>query len=247
MRGSPTSFGNPMAREPTKRPRLADRDYEIFEHVMRHRITVREALHRLFFEGSDPNAVTKVTSRLVRHQYLNRYELYAPRSYFVVGPEGAKLLGISVNKTESLGPRALAREYGILAYCCLGPVVRKRLMVREIRERDPEFLQGKLDSGHYYLDEDGETTRLGYIRVDQGGSPENVVRKCREDLDQRYRYPRLRKLIDEGRFLIALVTAREEKKQAIHEALRQHRWPIRFRIEVVSDLLHLITRFDSVL
>jgi len=119
-------------------------------------------------------------------------------------------------------------------------------MVREIQERHPQFLQPKLDSSHYYLDNDGETVRLGYIRVDHGGPPDHVVRKCREDLEQRYEHQAFRELIDGGRFLIAVVTAREEKKHAIHEALGRHRWSIRFRIEVVSDLLHLITRFDSV-
>ena len=42
-----------MARKPTKRPRLADRDYEIFEHLLRYRITTREVLHQLFFGSSD--------------------------------------------------------------------------------------------------------------------------------------------------------------------------------------------------
>ena len=75
-----------MSRPPTKTPRLGDRDYEIFEHLTRYHITTREVLRRLFFSDSEENAVTKVTSRLTLHGYLNRYELYPPRTYFVVGP-----------------------------------------------------------------------------------------------------------------------------------------------------------------
>lgn len=235
-----------MPRPATQRPRLGDRDYEIFQHLLRYRITTREVLHKLLFSDSEINAVTKVTSRLTKHGYLNRHELYAPRNYFVLGPKSAAFLGISQKKTNALGPLALAREYGALVYCCLAETPRQRLRVSEIRERDPQFVQGKLDSSHYYLDNDGETVRLGYIRVDHGGPPDHVVRKCKEDLEQRYAHEAFRELIDQGRFLIAVVTGREEKKQAIHEALRRHRWSIRFRIEVVSDLVHLTTRFEGV-
>jgi hypothetical protein len=235
-----------MPRKLTKRPRLGDRDYEIFQHLLRYRLTTREVLHRLLFADSEINAVTKVTSRLTKHGYLNRYELYTPRSYFVLGPQAAKILGVSPKKTNSLGPLALAREYGNLAYCCLAESPRERLLVSEIRERDPKFLQAKLDSSHYYLDDDGETVRLGYIRVDLGGPPDHVVRKCTEDLEDRYVHTGFRELIDQGRFLIGIVTGREEKKETIRDALRRHRWPIRFRVEVVSDLVHLIARFDSV-
>lgn len=64
-----------MTRKRTRNPRLSDRDYELFEHIMRYHLTTREVLHRLFFSDSDENAVTKVTSRLVLHGYLSRYEL----------------------------------------------------------------------------------------------------------------------------------------------------------------------------
>ena len=233
-----------MPRRPTKFPRLGDRDYEIFEHLLRYRLTTREVLHRLFFSDSEPNAVTKVTSRLVQHGYLNRYELYPPRSYFVVGPPAARFLGLSPKKTRALGPQALVQEYGTLAYCCLSNEPRERLTVSELQKRYPQLLARKLDSSHYYLDNDGEVTRLAYIRVDQGGPADHVLRKCREDLDTRYEHKPFRELIDAGRLLIAVVTARQEKADQIHEAIQRHTWPNRFRIEVVPELIHLIPRLQ---
>lgn len=231
-----------MPRRPTKNPRLGDRDYEIFDHLMRYRMTVREAIHKLYFEDSEPNAVTKVTSRLVDHGFLNRHELYGPRSYFTVGPEGARILGLSPKKTKALGPQALAQEFGALAYCLLTSDDRERLLVREVQQQFPALLCGKLDSSHYYLDRDQERTRLGYIRVDQGGTPDHVVRKCRADLEERQRIPAWREVIEGDRFLIAVATVHEGKADAIRESLRRHSWPIRFRIEVVPDLIQLIGR-----
>jgi hypothetical protein len=235
-----------MPRPPAKNPRLVDRDYEIFQHVMRYHMTTREVLHRLFFSDSEENAATKVTSRLTLHGFFNRYDLYPPRTYFLLGPQAARIMGVSPKKTKEFGPQALVREYATLAYCCLAPEPRTRLTVREIQQRHTQLLQPKLDSSHYYLDNDGQKTRLAYIRVDYGGPPEHIVRKCKEDIDARYSYPAFRELIDGGGFLIAIVTARDEKAAAIHDALKRHDWQnTRFRIEVVPDLVHLLTRFES--
>lgn len=234
-----------MPRPPAKNPRLNDRDYEIFQHIMRYRLSTREALHKLFFSDSEPNAVTKVTSRLTEHGFLNRFELYPPRTYFVLGPQAVRIMGVAPKKTKELGPQALIREYATLGFCCLGPQTRVRLTVREIQARNPYLLHKNLDSSHYYLDHDGETPRLGYIRVDYGGPPEHIIRKCRQDVEIRYPNQAFTSLMDEGRFLIAIVTGREEKVAAIHECLKRFEWKVRFRIEVLPDLVELIARFQS--
>lgn len=154
-------------------------------------------------------------------------------------------MGISTKKTRELGPQALVQEYATLAYCCLAAQQRTRLTVSEIRQKSPDLLQEGLDSSHYYLDNDGETKRLAFLRVDFGGTPENIVRKCKDDLEVRYPYSAFKDLIDNDRFLIAIATGREEKSAAIHECLKRHSWPVKFRIEVVSDLVQLIARFEG--
>ena len=234
-----------MTRKPADRPRLNDRDFEIFDHLRRYRLTTREILHRLLLSDCELNAVTKVTSRLVRHEYLASFKLYTPRKYFMIGPKAARLIGISLSRIRELGPQALVQEYGTLEFCCGGEELRERLLVREIHQRNPDFLARHLDSSRYYLDHDSETVRLGFIRVDFGGELPHVIRKCREDVDRRYRHPAFRELIDGQRFVIAIVTAREERKKDIHTALRRYEWPIHFRIEVVPNLVHLLTRFQK--
>ena len=222
-----------------KRLRLGERDYDILEHVMRYRMTTREVLHPLFFEESDPNAATKVTSRLVGHDYLARHTLYEPRTYFTLGPAAVPLLGISLKKTRPLGTQALPHELGILHFCCLSETPRERLLVSELRR---EYLARGVDSSSYYYDNDGERTRLAYMRVDHGGDSAHVIRKCRGDIACRKKHAPLRELIEKGLFLISIITAHKEKKQMIEHALRQHSWEVRFRVEVVADLAQLLTR-----
>ena len=234
-----------MTRKPTKRPRLGDRDFEIFDHLRRYRVTTPEVLHRLFFSDSQPNAVTKVTTRLVKHGYLNSFELYKPRKYFIVGPKAAHIMGISLGRTKEPGPQALIHDYGTLEFCLGGEEVRERLLVREIQERNPEFLARHLESSRYYLDHHLETVRLGFIRVDFAGELAHLMRKCRQDVDKRYEHQVFRELIDAKKFVIAIVTARKERKEDIHAALRRYEWPIQFRIEVVPNLVHLLARFQK--
>ena len=172
--------------------------------------------------------------------------MYPQRSYYVLGPQATKLLGVSVKRFEPLGPLALAREFATLAFCCLSDEKRVRLTVREIRDRHPQLLQPKLDSSHYYLDNDGEKTRLAHIRVDCGGTVDHILRKCYADVRQRERYPAFAQLLGERLFLIAIVTARPEKAASIREAIQRTDIRCRFRVEIVPELAQLITRFDGV-
>jgi hypothetical protein len=108
-----------MPHRPSRNPRLQDRDLEILEHVMRYRMTTPEILHRNFFSDSERNAVTKVTSRLSEHQFLQDYPLFGGQTYFSLGTRGAQVMGLSRRKVGPLGPQALFIEYGTLAFCCL--------------------------------------------------------------------------------------------------------------------------------
>ena len=225
-----------MPQQP-KRLRLGERDYDILEHVLKYRLTTREVLHSLFFDDSQLNAATKVASRLVQYEYLNRHK--EPRTYFTLGAKAAHLFGVSQKKTHALGSQSLPHELGILNFCCLAPTPRERLRISEVRG---EYLRKGIDASSYYLDHDGEDTRLAYMRVDHGGPPAHILRKCRADISIRKNHPPLQELIAKGRFLIAIITAHNEKKDMIEHALRQQAWEIRFRVEVVSDLADLITR-----
>jgi hypothetical protein len=237
-----------MSKKRSRRPRLVDRDYEIFEHVMRYRLTTREVLQRLFFADSELNAVTKVTSRLVKDGFLNRYDLYPSRAYFTLGRKSASFLGVAYKKTRELGPLSKAREFGVLSYCCMTERLRERLTVHELSQKHPELLQGGLDNSHYYLDNDGEVTRLAYIRVDLGGSVDHILRNCRDDIAERLRFDAFEHLMNNGRFAIAIVTARAEKVEKIREATNERQdWPVAFRVEAVPELVELVTHlYDDV-
>jgi hypothetical protein len=232
-----------MPRTQARNVRLGPRDHDIFEHVRRYRLTTREVLHRLFFPEVKPNAVTKVTSRLCDGGFLRRFDLYESRDYFVLGPEAARILGVPQKRTEELGVQARPIEYATLLFCT-GAGDRERLTRDELKAHHPSILVPGVDSSHYYLDRDGGKTRLASIRVDCGGPPDHVARKCRDDLDRRLEHDAFKDLIANDQFMIAILTGREEKASAIHETLKRHPWPNRFRLSVIPELVHLVTRLE---
>ena len=226
---------------PKRNPRLQDRDFEILEHVMRYRITTPEVLHQLFFADCDRNAVTKVTSRLCTQQFLASYPLYGSNVYFALGKNGARVVGLQARHVKPLGPQALYREYGTLAYCCLNGTLREKLRVRDITKHFPALAARRIDSSHYYLDREGEATRLAYIWVEGGGAVDHIVRTVRDDIiEERRRIPALNQEIDAAKFVVAVVTMTPDKREAIIAALRALVTPVFFRVEVVSELIHLL-------
>lgn len=210
---------------------------------MRYRITTPQVLHQLFFPDSDRNAVTKVTSRLCAQEFLASHPLYGSNIYFSLGKNGARIFGLPARRVaKPLGPQALYREYGTLAFCCLGDTQREKIRVRELIERFPAVAARSLDASHYYLDVEGEKIRLGYIWVEAGGPIDHIVRTVRDEIiEERRRVPALNEFITNSKFVVAVVTMRPEKRVAIADALRRVVTTAMFRVEVVPELVHLLS------
>lgn len=218
---------------------MQDRDYSILEHFMRYRVSTREILHRLFFADSEPNAVTKVTSRLVETNYLARYPLVATQSYYTLGFQGAKVFGLPVKRLGPLGPQALYTQLGILSYCHAPHSSRHRLRVADLQEKHPGLLLKGLDSSQYAVDSTTTPSVMFYIRVDGGGPADHVIRKLREDLKPRQQIPLCQALIEKNRFGLAVVTFSDAKKQQIHQKLQAEQFICPIQLEVCPILLQL--------
>jgi hypothetical protein len=203
-------------------------------------MTTREVLHALFFKESELNAVTKVTSRLADYKFLNGYDFHSGKKYFVFGPAGAKLFGISPKKCGSIGPQALAQKYGALQFCCVGEVPREKLLVHELAAHLPSIKGKHLRASSFYIDTQGERPCLAQMRVDLGGPADHIVRKCRADLEQQIVLPQISELVKLDQFMMAIITTSKQKKDDIEDALLRHSWPVTFRVEAVPDLAALL-------
>lgn len=222
---------------------LTGRDQQILEHVFRHRMTTNGVLHKLFLRNRQPNAVTKITSRMCRECLLAKHPLHHPRVYYTLGPRGAQQLGVTSHRTCPLGPQALPTEFGALAYAALGPAYHQRLTTTEVGAHFPWLPEPLLDFPHC-LDTSAQPPVLELIRVDLGGTPDHVARKCDGDIQARRQYREFQRLLDEKRFRLVVVTSSSHKAAAIRSALDQHLWPdgLQIHLAVVTQLLFLHAR-----
>jgi len=244
-----------MTRRPRHNARLRDRDYEILKHVERYRLTTPEILHQqLFFRKDEDgkettelmarNAVTKVTSRLCTDGFLKSHPLYGSNSYFTLGRLGAKRIGLPASRVENgIKPQSLYRDFGVLYFCCRSAVPRQKLRFSEVQDERPNLIAKGIDSSHYYLDKQdkNDPVRLAYIWVEAGGTMSHITNKVKHDfIGARRTVPALRQLIDEGRFVVAIVTYLDQRREEIVRALLQIPTTVAFRVEVVPELRDLL-------
>lgn len=128
----------------------AERDDAILEHLRRYHLTTPEVLHRLFFDGVSPNAVTKVTSRLTREGRISRpLRLFGQRTYFVLTPREAVRLGEHRAIARKFAYQGLVNAYGVLSFCAENGV--QKFTPREFAAKFPELVIPGVRSGNYYM------------------------------------------------------------------------------------------------
>lgn len=226
-----------------------ERDAEILEHVRRYHLTTAEVLHHLFFPNVTRNAVTKVTTRLVREGRLQRAGYPGPnlerRTYFVLTPRQAAKLGEDRCIGKPFQHQGLVNALGVLLFCTKHGF--PSFTRREFDEKFPDLVIPGVRAGNFYLDEDrtGEQPvgRLGFILVDYGSSLRAIERKVTKIITRCYSLPGFTRVVEEDRFVLAVVAPTATKAEAIAARIRDlriHR--VRFRVEVVPDLAPLLMR-----
>ncbi len=214
---------------------MQNRDQEIISLTQRYRLATNATIHRHLFVGKSINAVTKVTSRLCREGMLQRYPLIPPEDYFTLGPYSAKQLGLAKHRTEPLGPQALPTDYAVLLYASMGE--RVRLADNELLEIVPW-----LPSEFYYAPH-CKTAKgvLELIRVDLGGSPYHLAKKCAADYSRRLEHSEFRELLCQNRFQLVVLTTTQIKARLIRQSIESMAWEhaIRLHLAIIPRLAFL--------
>ena len=224
------------------RLQLTARDVEILDHVRTFRMSTREVLHRLFFAGQDIEAVKSWIRRVKRARLIDTGDFIKPRKYLYLMPEAVqKLYGEPAKAAGPLTAFPLARQYGILAFCCLLETVQRKMTSREFCDKFPKLADNTLPKDFYYVDKETSPQRLGFIYVDHGRNAQRIYQRYRTIVARRFDLPTWRKdVIDRERFIVAIVTAKPEKKKRIEEVFADKRPWVAYRIDAVPDLIHLI-------
>ena len=221
--------------------RLSNRDREIVADTVRCHIMTNEILHEHRFPNQRANAVTRVTARLCREEWLSGFPLNYPRKYFVPGKRAVKHHGIDESRSFPLGPQSLPTEYACLEYVFNLQIRRTRITTEEIRRRLPWYA-GEWCTSPHCLSVSDDMAILELLRVDLGGPADHVARKCRVDIERRCEQTEFRRFLQEETFRLVVITATTDKAAAIQQSLDRHLWPseLKMHIAVIPALLPLM-------
>jgi len=224
--------------------KLSSRDERVIRHTDRMRIATIEMLMCSALMGLSRSAVSKIVNRLCFAGYLKSYTLNHPARYFVLGGEGARLLGRKNYRTLPLGPQALAIEFATAAHCLMGNNKRKRLSREEVARHLPWLPKGKQ---HLPMCMELSRKTLEVIRVDLGGSPAHIASKCHSDITERIELPQFLGLVKAGDVRLVVVTSTAEKASAIRTSTERHAWPqgLQFHCSIVPNLITLLARIKN--
>ncbi len=236
--------GKNQAGSSGRQDRLGARDRRIIDDIVRYRLTTNEFIQRRYLPHANINAAVKISGRLVRQGWLNAYPLYDKRQYFSVGLRLSKHFGTSVYRTRPLGPQALATHVSIARYVfCSARQNMRVALPDELGEALPWL--GNLKLSATSILEKGEGVPIWrLVRVDLGGRPDHIVRKCSAEIDRFKDCPEFVTMLSAGQFVNVVLTASHPKQQLIERALADHRWPsgIRFQIGIVPELFQLLSQ-----
>ena len=217
---------------------LNDRDLRILEHAVRYRLTTQEFLHRLLFQDTQLNAVTKVTSRLTEGGWLNRNDLPRGRSYFVPGGRTVEAFQISRYVTRAFSEQTIPTAYGTLADCVASGNVR--LTEREFKTHLPQFAESGLIHCPHVIDKTQDKHRLTLVIVDRDNPPERLLIKAGRAIKKRLGYPAYQKLIQQNDFSVRIVTATTEKRAAVERVVaRRDDRSVPILVAVAPELAHV--------
>lgn len=225
----------------TARLELGKRDRMILADVIRHRLMTNDFLHKRYLSHVLPNAVVKITGRLVRQGWLNAFTLIDRQQYFVPGKRLTKLHGLPPSRSRPLGPQSLSSFYATAKYCFSSGLETQLATEAELRSQFP-MLVGDSLSGTNVVEVCRPSVALRLIRVDLGGTPDHIHKKCVQDLSSRQTQPAFNELVSQKRFVIVILTASALKQELIQKSLAKRRWPngMRFQVFVVPELAQFL-------
>jgi hypothetical protein len=224
---------------------LTARDRKVLENVHRHRLGTDDTLRRWLFpdvQGNRP--VRKVAKRLIERRFLREYELAPGEFYYVLAPRGARAIGVRPSEPRPFTDQSLPSALAI-AYQCASKGV-KRFTAEEFVRKYPYLCRSGLRSSGYFLEETEKGLHVGFFIIDRGATPRVMLTKIRKVISKRYKLRDFAKLMQDGRFVLVILTGYAEKQHKLEQAIfRKHSGPVQVRVEIVPELGHLLTRLQT--
>ena len=218
--------------------RVSEEQFAVLKHLRTFRVTTAEVVQQTFFPDGKQEAVKSFLQRLRARGLIQHADLYGTTDYHFLTNEGLRLFGDPPRRTAGLNPNALAEAYGMLLFCTRA-TGRRKLRKGQFATQFPELAVRGARSTNYYLDDEEEPRRIGFIYVDRGIETSKVARRVGAvAIKKRLEHSAWRSsVIHSRRFAVGIVTPSEQKAATLRARLEREWDFVTFRFEVVPELL----------
>ena len=222
---------------------LTEKQKQVLDHVRVFRMTTPDMVKKLFYPEETENAVKSHLRRLRESGHIRSAPLFRKNHYYYLSPDAARKLYDDDPRTVGPhSPMAIAETYGMLRFCCDGPIQFHKFTRKEFVEEFPELIIKNVQEFNYYMDKDSAGNRLGHIYVDRGAKIERIIKRIQTIVGRRLQHPVWHRDIlsrENCRFAIGVVTFPDRKAAVIEKKLKEELPDVRIRMKVVEELFFL--------
>lgn len=232
-----------MVSEATKEQaaalKMSPEQLEVLKHLRTFRVTTAEVLRELFFPEGTAEGVKSFLQRLRARGVIASADLYGTVDYHYLTNDGLRLFGDPPRRSKALDPNALAESYGILRFCIAKRGERTKLRKDQFSASFPELVARGARATNYYLDDEEDPRRIGFVYVDRGIETSKAARRVGAvAIKKRLEHEAWRtSVIHSRRFSVGIVTPTEQKVTTLRARLEREWEFVTFRFEVVPELL----------
>ena len=226
-------------RERAAALKMSPEQLEVLKHLRTFRVSTAAILHELFFPSGSAEGVKSFLQRLRGRGVVGSADLYGTTDYHYLTNDGLRLFGDRPRRREGLDPNALAEAYGILLFCTRKGAARTKLRKDQFAAKFPELAARGMRSTNYFLDDEEEPRRIGFVYVDRGIETSRVARRVAQvAIKKRLEHEAWRtNILHSRRFSVGIVTPTEQKATTLSARLQRDWDFVTFRFEVAPELL----------
>ena len=193
-----------------------ERDELILEHLGRYRISLRQILERLFFDGK--NAGNVIQRMLKNDTVHSRSGLPNRIRYYQLSALSAGKRSIPKNRCEPFAAQALNVHLAVLWHCCATDNKRHRVEEKLLSKQFENYPRGP-----HCVEDTDDGHKLSHVRVCTPETEEtNLIRRLREDVYDAYENKELIDPLRSGQYGYVVLVETKSRIKSIRRALEAH-------------------------
>ncbi len=202
----------------------ANLELEFLQHIELYRLTVPEAVAKVF--GISLAQAIEALEQLRTQRYINSVELMPGTEYFYLQPRAAEVLRVASVQGGPICGNAKVEAFATLYYCCLEGIYRPKISTDVFRTRFAELFRPGPKT--LYCTE-GSTLRLLRVetRDNTSGDVHRLLERASRDIQKRLRpknQPQnqaFKELLDSNRFCVTVLTPFAAKAKLVQERVER--------------------------